>query len=160
MPRCNPCNSHGPDTNFSLAEIHMYEYLDRFEVMAIKLWSNIFIFYLCIISMRISNVSGKDSNSLWLSSLPEIWNRPVVWNRAFSPVKKMEYKKNWEIFVESWNWFSFLMCRPTDKDTDLEFLPQHILLRHIFIVQVPVLSSYICRLNNFYDTFWTMIKEH
>lgn len=43
----------------------------------------------------------------------------------------MEYKKNWEIFVESWSWFPLLICRPIEKDP--EFLPEYILLRHIFI---------------------------
>lgn len=55
----------------------------------------------------------------------------VVWHEAYSAVEKMEYKKNWEIFVESWSWFPLLICRPIEKDP--EFLPEYILLRHIFI---------------------------
>lgn len=57
----------------------------------------------------------------------------VFWHGAYSPVEKMEYKKNWEIFVESWSWFPLLMGRPIEKDPDSEFLAQYILLRHIFI---------------------------
>jgi len=63
--------------------------------------------------------------------LPDRSNRDVIWHGAFSPVKKMEYKKTWGSFMESWSWLACLTCTPIEKDTDCEFLPQHILLGHI-----------------------------
>ena len=121
-----------------IAQISNFDWLtatsmNRFEAMAIKLRSNVFRICVCVISMRISDVTVRDSNSLCLQEdkLPERWNRAVIWHGAFSPVKKTEYKKNWGSFVESWSWLAFLTCTPIEKDTDREFLPQHILSGHI-----------------------------